>query len=126
MLITKSSKASVANTVQEIKSNLQVKGINIFAEIDHAKAARESNLELRDEVLVIFGNPKVGTYLMQEKPSIGIDLPMKLLIWQDLDGKTQMSYFDPIKMGEHHGIQQHIPILQNMSALLDNITTLKD
>ena len=126
MLITKPSHLSVAETIDEIKTKLNAKGINIFSEIDHAQAARESNLELRDEVLLIFGNPNVGTYLMQEKPSIGIDLPLKILVWQDLNGKTQITYIDPIKLGERHGIQENLQILQNMSLLMANLATVTD
>ncbi len=122
MLITNPSHLSVAQTIQQIKAKLQSKNIDIFAEIDHAQAARKHHLELRDEVVLIFGNPTVGTYLMQENPTIGIDLPLKILVWQDLNNKTQITYLDPIKIGERHSIQKHIDILQNMAALLAQIT----
>lgn len=124
MLITTSCENSVHVTVDKLSQVLQQKGIEIFARIDHAEAARENNLILNDEVLLIFGDPKVGTFLMQEKPTIGIDLPLKLLVWQDENKTTQLSYLDPVAIGERHGIQQHQEILLKMRESLANLAKL--
>lgn len=119
--ISVTSAYSVSETVNKISELLRQKGIKIIASIDHAKAARDNGLVLADEVLLIFGDPKVGTFLMQEQPTIGIDLPLKFLVWQDADHITHITYEDPIKLGKLHGIQQHQNILQKMHELLASV-----
>ncbi|QLH43844.1 MAG: DUF302 domain-containing protein [Coxiellaceae bacterium] len=112
MLITKTSPLSVALTVKTISATLQQAGITVFATIDHAKNARDVGLELRDAVLLIFGNPKVGTLLMQEQPIMGIDLPMRMLIWQDENQETKITYLDPVKLAEQYNLKQNQELLQ--------------
>lgn len=121
-IISLNSAHSVSETVAKLSSLLQQKGIKIFATINHAQAARENGLTLRDEVLLIFGDPKTGTLLMQEQPTIGIDLPLKLLVWEDANHTTQVTYENPIELGKLHGIHQHQNILQKMHELLANLT----
>lgn len=79
-------------TIHKIISLIKEKEFTIFTRIDHAKAAEEQGLSLRPTELIIFGNPKVGTLLMQDKQSCGIDLPVKILIWEDEAGKVWLSY----------------------------------
>ncbi len=121
MLITSPSVHSVAETIKNLTNLLQLNQIEIFATIDHAQAARDAGLNLQDEVLLIFGNPKVGTILMQEKPTIGIDLPLKILVWQDKNKVTQVTFSDPTQLEKCHNIQQHRDILVKLKDLLNNL-----
>lgn len=118
MLITKTSPLSVALTVKTISATLQQAGITVFATIDHAKNARDVGLELRDAVLLIFGNPKVGTLLMQEQPIMGIDLPMRMLIWQDENQETKITYLDPVKLAEQYNLKQNQELLQKIQGMM--------
>ena len=125
MLITSPSPYSVGETVNKLMLLLKEKGIVIFENINHSKAARDVGLTLRDEVLLIFGDPKVGTYLMQEKSTIGIDLPLKILVWQDENQNTQISYLDPLEIGKIHGIKKNQNILIKMKDLFNKLVQLK-
>jgi len=124
MLITSPSPYSVEETTNKLLAKLKDKCINIFENINHSKVAHDVGLTLRDEVLLIFGDPKVGTYLMQEKASIGIDLPLKILVWQDENQNTQIGYLDPVEIGKIHGIQIHQNILTKMRDLLNTLVHL--
>lgn len=120
-IVTTTSAYSVAETVDRLSDLLNKKGIRIFATINHAQGARESGLELRDEILLIFGDAKVGTFLMQEQQTIGIDLPLKILVWQDVNKVIQVTYENPVELGKMHGIKQQQDILQKMQQLLVNL-----
>jgi uncharacterized protein (DUF302 family) len=78
--------------------------MTVFARIDHAAGAASAGLELRPTEVVIFGNPKGGTALMQDRQSAGIDLPLKALVWEDADGKIWLSYNDPAWIAQRHGL----------------------
>jgi uncharacterized protein (DUF302 family) len=93
-LITISSRHSVKETIDRLATALAAKGIAVFARIDHGAGAASVALALRPTELLIFGSPKGGTPLMQARQSIGIDLPLKMLAWQDESGKVRLSYND--------------------------------
>jgi uncharacterized protein (DUF302 family) len=93
-----------AETVQKIESLLSAKNIHLFAKIDHAAGAREVGLSLRPTVVLLFGNPQAGTPLMQSRQTIGIDLPLKILVWEDESGKAWLSYNHPAYLAQRHGI----------------------
>nr|WP_246501064.1 DUF302 domain-containing protein [Azospirillum rugosum] len=78
-------------------------GIGIAARIDHAAAAAKAGLALRPTEVLVFGNPKAGTPVMQAVPTIAIDLPLKALVWQDEDGRTWLAVNDPVWLAERHG-----------------------
>jgi uncharacterized protein (DUF302 family) len=80
--------------------------MTIFSRIDHAGAAAEVGLELRATVVLIFGSARAGTPLMQAKQTLGIDLPLKMLTWQDAEGKTWLAYNDPAWLAKRHGIER--------------------
>jgi uncharacterized protein (DUF302 family) len=84
---------------------LRDKGITLFARIDHAAGAASVDMPLRPTELIIFGNPKAGTPLMQARQSIGIDLPLKMLGWQDAAGKVWLAYNDPAWLARRHGLE---------------------
>lgn len=100
-LIIKSSPYTVEETERRVMRVLESKGLNIFATVDHAQNAADAGLDLPPTRVVIFGSPKVGTPLMQSQQSIGIDLPQKLLIWQDEQG-VNLAYNDPHYLSERH------------------------
>ncbi len=91
-------------TMDRFVAAVAERGMTILARIDHAGAAAKVGMELRPTEVVLFGNPKAGTPLMQAMQTIGIDLPLKALVWQDADGKTWLSYNDPKWLVERHGI----------------------
>ena len=93
MIVTPSA-SDYATTVARLTEALDKRDITVFARIDHAAAARDAGLELADELVVVFGNPRAGTPLMQSDPTVGIELPLRMLIWSDADG-VQLGYEDP-------------------------------
>lgn len=103
-LITIPSDFPVKETIDRLASNLEAEGWNIFARIDHAAHALRQGLQLRPTELVIFGNPKVGTSLMQDKQTSGIDLPMKAVAWQDEAGKVWLTYNEMHWLSDRHGL----------------------
>jgi uncharacterized protein (DUF302 family) len=103
-LITLSSHYPARDTMERLLAALATRNMTVFARIDHAAAAASAGLELRPTEVVIFGNPKGGTALMQDGQSAGIDLPLKALVWQDADGKVLLSYNDPAWIAQRHGL----------------------
>ena len=82
-LITKPSKYSVQETIERFEAAIKAQGGIVFTELDHAAAAAQAGLALRPRTVIVFGNPKVGTPLMQQAPTLAIDVPLKALVWQD-------------------------------------------
>ena len=101
-LVTIESNHPVKDTIDRAAASLAAKGVAVFARIDHAAGAASVGMPLRPTELLIFGNPKVGTPLMQSRQSIGIDLPLKLLAWQDQDAKVWLSYNDIGWLAQRH------------------------
>jgi len=106
-LTTVESAYGPKDTMDRFEAAVKAKGLTIFARIDHAAGAAEVGLQLRPTVLLIFGNAKGGTPLMQAAQTIGIDLPLKVLVWQDAAGKTWLSYYDPDWIAKRHGAGGH-------------------
>lgn len=103
-LITVGSAFDVATTLGRLTKALEARGVTVFASIDHAGGAASVGLPLRPTTVVIFGSPVAGTPLMQATQTAGIDLPLKALVWQDANGRTQLSYNDPAWIAARHGI----------------------
>jgi uncharacterized protein (DUF302 family) len=101
-LVTLSSKYSVKDTLDRLELALRAKDITVFARIDHATRAASVAMPLRPTERLIFGNPKAGTPLMQSSQTIGIDLPLKILGWQDEGGNVWLTYNDPGCLGRRH------------------------
>lgn len=95
----------VAETLDRLEALLNDKGVKVFARIDHAAEAKAVGLELRPMQLLIFGNPKAGTPLMQSAPSIGLDLPMKVLAWQDDQGEVRVTWNSAGYLASRHGLE---------------------
>jgi len=105
---------SVNETVERLKGILQAKGITLFALIDHSGEAEKSGMKMRPTKLLIFGNPKGGTPVMLAAPSIAIDLPLKILVWEDAAGKVWLSYNSPAYLQDRHGVPPDL--LKNISV----------
>jgi uncharacterized protein (DUF302 family) len=100
--------SSVDETIAHLQSMLQEKGVQIFAIIDHSGEAKRAGLEMRPTKLLIFGNPKAGTPLMLAAPSIAIDLPLKLLVWEDAGGQVWICYNTPEYLQKRHSLPQNL------------------
>src|SRR5690242_8856918 len=103
-LTTLRSDFPVETTVARLEAAAQAKGLTLFARIDHSAGAAAVGLSLRPTVLVIFGNARGGTPLMQAQQTAGIDLPLKALVWQDDSGATRLSYNEPAWIAARHGL----------------------
>lgn len=118
-LVSIRSNRSVTEAVGRLQAALDAKGITLFARIDHAAGAAEVGLPLRPTTLMIFGNAKAGTPMMQAEQTIGIDLPLKILVWEDAGRITWLTYNDPAWLARRHGIELATqPTITAMSALL--------
>ncbi len=115
------SKFPVVETVERLAKEVEAKGLKVAARIDHAAGAKAAGLELPPTVLVLFGNPKLGTPLMQETAHMGLELPMRVLVWQDRAGKVWVGYTPPSTLQARHGIAgaDNIKALQTMAGALD-------
>src|ERR1700677_91607 len=107
-IVSKPSNHSVDQTVENLKNILQSKGITIFAVIDHSGEAEKVGMKMPPTKLLIFGSPKAGTPLMLAAPSIAIDLPLKILVWEDGQGKVWLSYNSPEYIMKRHGVPQDL------------------
>jgi len=120
-IITMPSHQSVDQTVQKLEGILQEKGVKLFALIDHSGEAEKAGLQMRPTKVLIFGNPKAGTPLMIASPSIAIDLPLKILIWEDAGGKVWVSYNAPAYLQARHGLPAElVPNIAVVEALATN------
>lgn len=117
-LVNVESAHSVVATADKLESVLKDKGMTIFARIDHSAGAEKVGQSLRATELVLFGNPQVGTKLMNCAQSVGIDLPLKALIWKDEQGKIWLSYNDPAYLAQRHSIAGCDPVLEKVSGAL--------
>ena len=123
-LATVKSAYGVKDTIDRLAAHVIAKGMKVFARIDHAQGASEVGLALRPTELLIFGNAKGGTPLMQSVQSTGIDLPLKILVWQDADGATWVSYNDPAWLAHRHGLDDSTKTTVNtLTAALNAIAT---
>ena len=119
-IVDKPSNHSVEQTVERLKDLLRSKGIALFALVDHSGEAEKVGMKMRPTKLLFFGNPKAGTPLMLAAPSIAIDLPLKILVWEDNQGKVWLSYNDPKYLMERHGLPQdllaNIAVVEKLAA----------
>ena len=114
-LVDLPSKHSVDETVEKLKGILQSKGVTLFAMIDHSGEAAKAGLKMRPTKLLIFGNPKAGTPVMLAAPSSAIDLPLKILIWEDAQGKVWVAYNSPAYLQERHDFPPEL--IQNIAVV---------
>jgi uncharacterized protein (DUF302 family) len=117
-VVTKLSPRSVAETTTRLTGILGARGVKLFTVIDQAAEAHQVGLQLRDTTLVIFGNPQAGTPVMAASPMSALDLPLKVLIWDD-GGQTKVSYYSPAELAARHGLS---PGLEKNLAAIDTLT----
>ena len=122
-LIRRRSVHDAAETAHRFRAAVQGAGMTIFAEVDHGQNAAGVDMDLGPTLLLIFGNPKAGTVLMQQNPASGIDLPFKALIWTDKDGVTWFGWNDPQWVAERHGLGPAAqPIVEAIAAGMERIS----
>jgi uncharacterized protein (DUF302 family) len=109
-------------TMDRLQAEIRAQGMTVFARIDHAAGAVEAGLTLAPTELIIFGNARGGTPLMQSVQTVGIDLPLKALVWQDASGKTWLSYNEPGWIAKRHSIDNAEPVVRKMAAGLSAIS----
>jgi uncharacterized protein (DUF302 family) len=119
-LVVAVSRHDPAETMKKLIAAVAEKGLTVLAHIDHAAAAAKAGLQLRPTDLLIFGNAKGGTPLMQATQTMGIDLPLKALVWQDGEGKTWLGYNDPGWLAARHGVKNDkvAGVLRDMLAAM--------
>src|SRR6516225_1053996 len=115
-LVTLPSAHGASETVERLKALLGQKGIGVFAHIDHAAEAEKVGLPLRPTQVLIFGNPKAGTPLMQSRQTIGLDLPLRVLVWQDEAGKVWLTYYPPNLLAQRHHITDLDEAVRSLDA----------
>jgi uncharacterized protein (DUF302 family) len=111
------------DTMDRLEAEVKSRGMTVFARIDHAEGAAGVGLALRPTELLIFGHAKAGTPLMQSVQTMGTDLPLKALVWQDAAGETWLSYNDPSWLAKRHELRSETAtVVANMSAALNVVT----
>jgi uncharacterized protein (DUF302 family) len=124
-LITIKSSNGPEETLNRFEAEVRGRGMTVFAHIDHAAGAAAAGLSLRPTEVLIFGNVRAGTPLMEATQTVGIDLPLKVLVWRDENGATWLSYNDPVWLAERHGIMpESAGTLRQMSAALANLAAI--
>ena len=114
------SNHSVEQTVERLKGILNAKGVALFALVDHSEEAKKAGMKMPDTKLLIFGSPKAGTPVMLAAPSIAIDLPLKVLVWEDSSGNVFVSYNSPAYLQNRHNVpdelMQNIALVETLAA----------
>jgi uncharacterized protein (DUF302 family) len=117
-MITRTSTRGFAETTSALLAAIERRGLTLFARLDHAAGAREAGLDLEDEEVVVFGNPESGTPLMHEDRRVGIELPLRILVWREGD-EAHIGYNDPRQLSLSYDLSQHEATLEQMAALLE-------
>jgi uncharacterized protein (DUF302 family) len=120
-LETRESKFAVKETADRLAAEIEKRGLKVAARVDHAAGAKAAGMEMPPTEVVIFGNPKLGTPLMLSAPSIGIDLPLKMMIWQDKAGKVLIGYTSADSLRQRHGVTGRDEIFKTMAGALDGL-----
>ena len=117
-LVTLPSAHRATETVERLKALLAQKGIQLFAHIDHAAEAKKAGLSLRPTLVLIFGNPQAGTPLMQSQQTIGLDLPLRVLVWEDEAGKVWLTYYPVHLLAQLHQVADRDEAVKSLDASL--------
>ncbi len=117
-MIVVRSDVGYAETTRSLVAAIERRGLTVFARVDHAAGAREAGMELADEEVVLFGNARSGTPLMQDDPRIGIELPLRMLIWRDGE-QVLLGHTDPRELARSYDVSAHAQTLAQMAMLLD-------
>lgn len=120
-LIVKISDNNQKETIRKLKSEMKSKDLNVVQHVKHSEAAKKANLNLSPTDVIIFGNPEVGTKLMQADPKVAIELPLKILIWEE-NGITHVAYQDPNRLMQSYQLTNQRDVLTKMRQVLEDIT----
>jgi uncharacterized protein (DUF302 family) len=121
-IIKLQSPHSPRETMDRFETIVKQRGLTVFARIDHAAGAQKVDLTLRPTELLIFGNPRTGTPLMQASQTMGLALPMKVLVWQDADAKVWIGYDAPADAAAERGVPRDLPVLNQVTQALQGLT----
>lgn len=119
-MVVERSERDHAETVAALIGAIERRGLTVFARFDHAAGAREAGLELAEEEVVVFGNPRAGTPLMQSDARVGIELPLRILVWREADG-VRLGYSDPRELARAYDLAGQAAILEQMAKLLHEL-----
>jgi uncharacterized protein (DUF302 family) len=119
-MIVKRSVSSYSDTMKALLAAIERRGLRVFARIDHALAARDVGLELEEEEVVLFGNPSGGTPLMQSDRTVGIELPLRILVWREGE-HTLLGHCDPRNLSGAYDLAEHTETLEQMASLLEQL-----
>lgn len=122
-MIHKASPHSVTETMDRLQAAVEGAGATVFARVDHAAGAASVDMELRPTELMIFGNPKLGTPPMQSNQTVGLDLPLRVLAYEDAEGVVHVTYHDPATLAADHGLPKDASYLGMMTGALDKLTS---
>ena len=122
-MITKKSNYSAKETIDRLEDVLKKKGITIAMRWNHSKKAEAVGISLRPTILLVFGNPKLGSNFFTSKQTSGIDLPMKALAWEDEKGQVWLTYNDPSYIAKRHGITDRDEVVKKMTGALDKFSS---
>jgi uncharacterized protein (DUF302 family) len=121
-VITYKGTSGFAETLSALVAGIERRGLTVFALLDHAAGAREAGLKLEEEQVILFGNPQSGTPLMQDDRRIGIELPLRILVWQEA-AEVCIGYRDPRELSNIYNVRAHETTLDQMATLLEALTT---
>lgn len=121
-MVTRTSAHSVADTIDRLAAAVEKAGAKVFARVDHAKGAASVDAELRPTQMLMFGNPKLGTPAIQAAQSMGLDLPLRVVAWQEEDGTVMVGYHDPADVAAMHGLPADHPTITKMQGALGKLT----
>jgi uncharacterized protein (DUF302 family) len=120
-VIVQRSASGYRETLGRLSEAIERRGLTVFARIDHAAAARDAGMDLADEEVVVFGNPRAGTPLMQSDPRIGVELPLRMVVWADAEGAL-LGYRDPRELAADYDVAQQESTLERMATLLAELS----
>jgi uncharacterized protein (DUF302 family) len=120
-IIVKESQCDVYQTVQNLEELIKKKGLHVFAKINHSGNAKAVNMQMRPTIMIVFGKAELGTKLMQQDPRIGLDLPLRVLVYQDQDGKTKIAYRDGSWLANKHVVNAP-KVIEKINKGMDTLT----
>lgn len=121
-IVTQPSSYTMDETVDVLKAAMEEMDLNLMEEVDHGQAAADHALELRPTKVLIFGNPRVGTQLMKADQRAGLDLPLRILVWENEDGRVFLTYRSPSSLQEDFALEEQQEVLDKMSYALDKLS----
>ena len=122
-VIKKASGHSVKATMNKFEKLIKSKGLTVFARFDHQENASGVNMKMNESEVLIFGNPKGGTVLMQNDPAVALDLPLRVAVYKDKNGKVWMSYHNPQNLKDSYNVATAGKVLNKIEGALDKLTT---